>query len=104
MKTGYKKDGNIDLRRLPVITERSLHRERAHGLASQHIHGEAGERPVGTQPTIELDTALKGRKEMEIAIHEALHLACPFMYEKVVTQTARYLAMVLWHLNFRRLP
>lgn len=103
MKTGYKKDGNIDLRRLPVIIERHLHRERAHGLAMQHIHHEAGERPLGTRPTLELDTATKGRKQLETAIHEALHLSCPFMYEKVVTQTARYIAMVLWKLNFRRI-
>ena len=45
------------------------------------------------EPTLWLDPTLDGtRAGLETALHEALHLACPFMYEDVVTQTARYQA------------
>jgi hypothetical protein len=105
---GYTKDGTIDLRRLPRIIERPLGRERADGMAAQLLHSDAGDaRPYpGTDgsPTLWLDTKLRGtRAELETAVHEALHLAAPFLFEPVVLATGRYIAMVLWRLGFRRI-
>lgn len=108
-RTGYTKTGRIDLRRLPRIIERPLGREQAHGMAAQLLHSSTGGDPRDYlpdwdgQPTIWLDPALDGTREhLETAIHEALHLACPWMYEDVVTQTARYIAMVVWRLDYRK--
>lgn len=110
-RKGYKADGRIDLRRLPRIIRRPLGREQAHGMAAQLLHSEAGGDPRDYlpdwdgSPTLWLDPTLDGtRAGMETALHEALHLACPFMFENVVTQTARYQAMVLWHLGYRLVP
>jgi hypothetical protein len=106
-RAGYRADGRIDLRRMPRIIERPLGRHRAYGMAAQLLHGEAGgekpDREWTGEPTIWRDPAYDGtRRGLETDIHEALHLACPWMYENVVTQTARYLAMVLWKLGYRR--
>jgi hypothetical protein len=51
---------------------------------------------------IEIDTRLTGRVRLETIIHEALHLACPWMMEAVVLKVARYIAMIVWHLEYRR--
>lgn len=106
---GYRKCGTVDLRRLPTIIRRPLGRERAYGFAHHLQHGNAGGDPPDREwdgsPTVWLDPTYDGtRKGLEVALHEALHLACPFMYEEVVTQTARYQAMVLWHLGYRLVP
>jgi hypothetical protein len=50
---------------------------------------------------LEIDSRLNGRLRLETILHEALHLACPWMPEKVVLQTGRYLAMIVWHLDYR---
>jgi hypothetical protein len=107
-RAGYKANGTLDLRRMPKIIRRPLGREQAHGMAAQLLHSEAGGDPRGYlpdwggEPTLWLDPSLDGtRAGLETAIHEALHLACPFMFEKVVTQVARYLAMVVWRLGYR---
>jgi len=106
-RKGYKANGTLDLRRMPAIIERPLGRSRAFGFAAQQLHGEAGgdaPMPEWTgEPTIWRDPTYDGtRRGLETDIHEALHLACPWMFEKVVTQTARYLAMVMWKLGYRR--
>jgi len=93
---------------MPRIIERPLGRERAYGFAAQQLHGDAGgDAPIPEwqgEPTIWLDPSYDGtRRGMETALHEALHLACPFLYEAVVTKVARYLAMVLWRLGYRRM-
>jgi hypothetical protein len=99
---GFKKDGRIDLRRLPKIVERPLLRHGAEGMASQLLHSEAsGEPSLVNEPLLEIDSRLKGRLRLETIIHEALHLACPWMPELVVLQTGRYLAMIVWHLEYR---
>jgi len=104
-RRGYRASGQIDLRRMPKIIRRPLGRERAYGFAMQRLHGDAGEPPFEDEPTIWLDPTYDGtRRGLEVAIHEALHLACPWMFETVVTQTARYLAMVLWRLGYRHMP
>lgn len=99
---GYKKDGRIDLRMLPEIVFRPLGREHAYGQATQLLHSDASgdKKPVG-KPLFEIDTRWTGRKRLDTDIHEALHLACPFMFEDVVGPTARYVAMILWHLGYR---
>lgn len=98
---GYRKDGVIDLRRLPRIIERGLGREQADGQALHHQHQDIGH-PASCEPTMWLDIGLRGRQELEITIHEALHLCLPFLYEDVVRKAARYIAMIMWHRNFRR--
>lgn len=108
-RRGYRADGRVDLRRMPRIIERPLGREQAHGMAAQLLHSEAGGDARSYlpewdgQPTIWIDPTLPGRAHLETAIHEALHLACPFLYEGVVTKVARYLAMVIWKLGYRRI-
>lgn len=98
---GYTRSGVIDLRRMPKIIERPLGQERAHGMALHHQHQDIGCTP-SCEPTIWLDIGLAGRQELEITIHEALHLCLPFLYEDVVRKAARYIAMILWRRSFRR--
>lgn len=102
--TGYKKDGRIDLRFLPVIVARRLGQFKAEGMASQLLHSDAsGDSPNSYKgrPLLEYDACLIGRAQMEAIVHEAIHLACPWMFEPVVTPVARYVTMVLWHIGFR---
>ena len=40
----FRKDGSVDLRRLPKIVERPLHRHGADGMATQLLHTEPGEK------------------------------------------------------------
>lgn len=46
-------------------------------------------------PLIEIDPRTKGRKRIEILLHEAAHLALPGMTEETVAMLARYQARVL---------
>lgn len=98
---GFRKDGGVDLRKLPLIIERPLMRHSADGMATQLLHTEPNETPPD-QPILEIDTRLIGRVRLETIIHEALHLACPWMTETVVLKVARYIAMIVWHLEYRR--
>jgi len=72
------------------ITHKKLGRHKAWGLADKEAK------------TVELDIRLQGRKHLEIAIHEALHIVFPDMSETIVARTGRRLANVLWQLNYRR--
>lgn len=98
---GFRKDGSVDLRKLPLIIERPLLRHVADGMATQLLHTEPNEAPPDC-PILELDSRLTGRARLETIIHEALHLACPWMMEPVVLKVARYIAMIVWHLEYRR--
>jgi hypothetical protein len=98
---GFRKDGGVDMRRLPLIVERPLLRHSADGMATQLLHTWPNEDPPD-QPILEIDTRLLGRVRLETIIHEALHLACPWMMEPVVLKVARYIAMIVWHLEYRR--
>ncbi len=73
----------------------------ADGLATQLLHTDPNETPP-KEPMIEIDSRLEGRARLETIIHEALHLACPWMMEHVVLKVARYIAMIVWHLEYRR--
>lgn len=83
-----------------MIVERPLMRHSADGLATQLLHTDPDEKPP-EKPMIEIDSRLKGRARLETIIHEALHLACPWMMEHVVLKVARYIAMIVWHLEYR---
>lgn len=72
----------------------------ADGMATQLLHTEPAEIPP-TEPILEIDPRLRGRVRLETIIHEALHLACPWMMEPVVLKVARYIAMIVWHLEYR---
>lgn len=99
----FRKDGRVDLRKLPKIVYRPLLKYNAAGMATQLLHTEHNE---GTrQPTealLEIDSRLTGRAKLETEIHEAFHLAAPWAPEIVVLQTSRYIAMVIWHLGYRQ--
>ena len=89
------------MRKLPLIVERPLMRHAADGMATQLLHTDPSETPP-ERPMIEIDSRLVGRARLETIIHEALHLACPWMMEHVVLKVARYIAMIVWHLEYRR--
>ena len=89
------------MRKLPLIVERPLMRHAADGMATQLLHTDPSEIPP-ERPMIEIDSRLVGRARLETIIHEALHLACPWMMEHVVLKVARYIAMIVWHLEYRR--
>lgn len=98
---GFRKDGQLDLRKLPKIVVRPLSRHGADGLSAHYFDHEFDSSPKYTEPTIELDVGLKGKKKLEILIHEAMHLAFPWMAEIIVRKGARYLAMILWSQKLR---
>lgn len=52
--------------------------------------------------TIEIDPRLRGRKKMEILIHEALHILNPEMSETKVLEQGRKIANLLWKQHFRQ--
>jgi hypothetical protein len=54
------------------------------------------------QRKVLIHSQLRGRKRLEIELHEGLHAALgPTISEESVTQTARDLAKVLWLLGYR---
>ena len=85
----YRKDGGVDLRRLPRIVRRKLGKENADGQAIETMD----------EVILEYDSRLTGRRRLETILHEALHLACPWMNEHQVLRTARYQAMVLHYID-----
>lgn len=97
---GFRKDGGVDLRKLPLIIERPLMRHSADGMANQLFYTEPGEKPP-EQPILEIDIGLTGRARLDTILHEALHLALPALPEQSVLKTARYLAMIVWHMGYR---
>lgn len=52
--------------------------------------------------TIEIDPNLWPRKELEVLVHEALHLADWPMSEQKVKYRAKYISDVLWRVGFRK--
>jgi hypothetical protein len=77
-------------------------RHSAEGLAHQLLHSDAGQQlDTVKEPLLEIDPRYTGRRRLENILHEALHLACPFMPEETVLKTGRYLAMIVWHMGYR---
>ncbi len=72
------------------VVYRKLGKERAHGLSYLPDMG------------IELDIRLKGKKHLEILVHEALHLLVPEWSETKVIEKSKELTKVLWAENYRR--
>lgn len=48
-----------------------------------------------------IDARLRGRRRLEVEIHEFLHQANPAHSEEAVTEQARDLARILWQLGYR---
>jgi len=76
-----------------VVQERKLGRERAHGQAVDFDTD---------NPLIEIDPKLKGKDRLTITIHEATHVAFPTMGERQVIRAGKLIAAVLWAENYRR--
>lgn len=72
------------------VVYRKLGKEKAWGQA--HIDDN----------TIEIDPRLRGRRKMEILIHEALHILNPEMSETKVLEQGRRIANLLWKQHFRQ--
>jgi hypothetical protein len=54
------------------------------------------------QDKIELYDKLKGRKHLEILIHEKLHLMFPDLEENAIVRHSRELSSLLWKQGYRR--
>lgn len=52
--------------------------------------------------TIEIDKTITGKKHLEIAIHEGLHLLFPDSEEDAIVEQAIQLTNLLWKLKYRR--
>lgn len=70
------------------VVKRKLARQKAYGLA--HSDG-----------IIEIDERLKGRKLLEILIHEAMHILNPVMEEEEVIKQSKALTKLLWKQGYR---
>jgi hypothetical protein len=51
---------------------------------------------------IEIDPSLKGKKHLEIMIHECLHFVCPELDEDEVIKKSILITNTLWFDGFRR--
>jgi hypothetical protein len=71
------------------IIYRKLGREQAHGLAS-------------SDGVIEIDERLKGKKLLEILIHEVMHCQNPRSSEATIVKNSVMLTRILWKEGYRR--
>ena len=71
------------------IIYRKLGKEQAYGISS-------------SDGIIEIDERLKGKKMMEILIHEILHLLNPKDDEKTIIRKSVTLTKILWNEGYRR--
>lgn len=53
--------------------------------------------------TIILDPRVKGRKLMEMLIHEGTHLLQPYLAEEAVVDYGSHLTRILWEMGFRQI-
>jgi len=53
--------------------------------------------------TIEVDSRLKGKKLLEILIHESLHEVFPNCLEDEIERKAAIITRTLWHEGFRKI-
>ncbi len=72
------------------IIYRKLGKEQAYGISS-------------SDGVIEIDERLKGKKMMEILIHEILHLLNPKDDEKTIIRKSVTLTKVLWKEGYRKI-
>lgn len=71
------------------VIYKKLGREQAHGIAE-------------SDGIIYIDPRLKGRKEMEILIHECLHLLYMEASEEEIIQKSVILTKLLWRMGYRK--
>jgi len=69
------------------VKYKKLGRQKAYGIADEHII---------------LDTRLKGKKHLEILIHEALHIIFPELSEDEVVEKSILLTNLLWSESYRK--
>ena len=72
------------------IIYRKLGKEQAYGISS-------------SDGVIEIDERLRGKKAMEILIHELLHLTNPKDDEKTIICKSVTLTKVLWNEGYRKI-
>ena len=71
------------------IIYKKLGREKAHGIAE-------------SDGVVYLDPRLKGKKALEIVLHECLHILNPQDDEKTIIQKSVTLTKILWKEGYRR--
>lgn len=76
--------------KLPKVIRRSLSRNKAWGF--YHSDNE-----------IEIDNKLKGKKELEIALHELSHGIFPEFSEEKIIQISRIYTDFLWQQHYRKI-
>jgi hypothetical protein len=52
---------------------------------------------------IEIDERCKGKKHLEVLVHESIHFLFPRMEEDEVIKKSILLTNTLWHENYRRI-
>jgi hypothetical protein len=72
------------------IIHKKLGREQAYGIAE-------------SDGIIYIDQRLKGKKHLEIVIHEVEHLLNPMDDEETIIEKSVTLCKVLWNLGYRRI-
>jgi hypothetical protein len=72
------------------IIHKKLGREQAYGIAE-------------SDGVIYIDQRLKGKKHLEIVIHEVEHLLNPMDDEETIIEKSVTLCKVLWNLGYRRI-
>jgi hypothetical protein len=70
-------------------------------LGKERAWGQAETDP--NHPTIEIDPRLSPRRELEVLVHEAIHICWPDKNEKDVDRAGKVISAVLWQENYRRI-
>jgi hypothetical protein len=69
-------------------------------LGKERAWGQATTDPA--HPVIEVDPRLSPRRELEVLVHEAIHICWPDKGEKDVDRAGKLISSVLWQENYRR--
>lgn len=72
------------------VIYRKLGKEQAYGISS-------------SDGVIEIDERLRGKKAMEILIHELMHLTNPKDDEKTIIRKSIILTKILWQEGYRKI-
>jgi len=70
-------------------------------LGKERAWGQATTDPA--HPVIEVDPRLSPRRELEVLVHEAIHICWPDKDEKDVDRAGKVISAVLWQENYRRI-
>lgn len=65
-------------------------------LGRQKVWGHADDYPL------RIDDRLKGKKELEIYIHESMHYLFPNLSEEIIEKKSILLTNTLWHEGYRK--